>query len=64
MMPTGQKQFSRPTDLKRGEIYEVSPKKANLVTLNWLCKQRSGHEGSAISPLHGTRTLNLALVQC
>jgi len=51
MMPKGQMQFFRPTNLKRGLIYEVSPKKVNRVTLNCLCRQRSWHEGSAISPL-------------
>jgi len=29
-----------------------------------LCRQKSGHEWTASSPLHDTRTVNLALVQC
>jgi len=28
------------------------------------CRRRSGHVWSASSPLHDTRTMNLALVQC
>jgi len=35
---------------------------ASFVTC--LCRQRSGREWTAISPLHDTRTVNLALVQC
>ena len=30
----------------------------------WVCRRRSGHESTASSSLHRTRTVKLALVQC